>query len=214
LPAADFAKQGKDRYNAGDYAGAVDPLTRAVELEPNNFDYKLALAHALAKSNQCGRARPMYSELAATADATRKPEVDAGLASCPAPEATPPPSVPATPEPPPTTTAVVTSGGGTLGKGPMFMLMGGGALVGAGVILLFAGYTHAGDADDARSVSDHDRIAGRATTEYVLGGIGIAAGVALSLWAMHTINKSSEHETTVGVTAHNGGGGVVLGGSW
>lgn len=213
LPAADFARQGKDRYNAGDYAGAVDPLTRAVELDPNNFDYKLALAHALAKSNQCGRARPIYSELATTADATRKPEVDEGLASCPAAEATPPPVVPATPEPPARQAEIVTSSGGTIDKSALFLAGTGGLFIGVGAMLLYAGHSRSGDADTARSVSDHDAIAGRATGEYVMGGVTIAAGVAALLWARHKF-QNSENRTTVSVTARNGGGGIVLGGSW
>lgn len=212
LPAADFAKQGKDRYNAGDYAGAVDPLSRAVELEPNNFDYKLALAHALAKSNQCGRARPIYNELATTADATRKPEVDAGLASCPAPEAAPPPTVPATPEPP-APVVTTSSGDRRLARGALFLAATGGVLVGAGAMLVYAGSTHADDADSARTVAEHNAIESRSTVEYVTGGLAIAGGIALVLWARHRFDKS-EGSTTVGVTTRNGGGSLVLGGSW
>lgn len=61
LPAADVAKQGVDLYNAGDYAGAVAPLQRAVDMEPNNFEYRFTLAQALRQSGNCGDAVPHYS---------------------------------------------------------------------------------------------------------------------------------------------------------
>ena len=96
----------------------------------------------------------------------------------------------------------------------MFMLAGGGALVGAGIILLWAGHTHAGDADDARTASDHDRISGRSTAEYILGGASIAVGVGLSVWAMKRLSSSRESEMAVAFTPREGGGSFVLERSW
>jgi hypothetical protein len=109
---------------------------------------------------------------------------------------------------------VVTSSSPGASKGDMFMLMGGGALVGAGVVLLWAGHTHAGDADDARTVSDHDRISGRSTTEYILGGASIAVGVGLSVWAMKRISSARENEIAVAFAPRAGGGSFVLERSW
>lgn len=213
LPAAELAKQGMDKYNAGDYAGAVEPLQRAVELEPNNFDYKLSLANALRQSNQCGRARPLYAELvAASQDQAARAQVEAQMAQCPEPQITQPPPAPPPPAPSPEPVVIRASGGAS--KSDMFMLAGGGALVGAGLILLWAGHTHAGDADAARSVSDHDRISGRSTVEYIAGGVGIAAGLGLSVWAMKRINSSREQETGVAFVPRNGGGSFVLERSW
>src|SRR5512143_2043718 len=63
LPAADLAKQGIDLYKAGNFAGAVAPLERAVELEPNNFEYKYTLAQALRQSGQCAKAVPIYRSI-------------------------------------------------------------------------------------------------------------------------------------------------------
>ncbi len=217
LPAAELAKQGMNKYNAGDYAGAVESLQRAVDLEPNNFEYKLALANSLRQSNQCSRARPLYSELAAAAqdDATRA-KVQEQMAQCPEPQLTPPAPAPTPPPPPPPQqpTAVITTSSAGASKSDMFMLMSGGVLVGAGIVLLWAGHTHAGDADDARTVADHDRISGRSTNEYILGGVGIAAGVGLSLWAMKRISAARENEIAVAFTPRDGGGSFVLERSW
>ena len=58
LPAADSAKQGNDLLAAGDYAGAVAPLQRAVEMEPNNYEYRFALAQALRQSGAVTTAPP------------------------------------------------------------------------------------------------------------------------------------------------------------
>jgi hypothetical protein len=102
----------------------------------------------------------------------------------------------------------------SVSKGNVFMLIGSGALVGAGAVLLFAGYTHSGDAEAARTVNDHDRIAGRATAEYVLGAVGIAAGIGLSVFAMHRISVSNEHDTTVAFQPRAGGGSFVMERSW
>jgi tetratricopeptide (TPR) repeat protein len=218
LPAAELAKQGMNKYNAGDYAGAVESLQRAVDLEPNNFEYKLALANSLRQSNQCGRARPLYSELVEKSpdDATRT-KVQEQMAQCPEPQLTPPPPAPTPPTPPTPPaqpTAVITSSSPGASKTDMFMLMGGGALVGAGIVLLWAGHTHAGDADDARTAADHDRISGRSTAEYIIGGASIAVGVGLSVWAMKRISSSRDSEIAVAFTPREGGGSFVLERSW
>ena len=94
------------------------------------------------------------------------------------------------------------------------MLMGGGAAVGAGLVLLWAAHTHSGDADDARSVKDYERISGRSTGEYILGGVAIVGGVALSMWALKRIRSSKEADTAVAFTPGHGGGTLVLERSW
>jgi tetratricopeptide (TPR) repeat protein len=210
LPAAELARQGTDLYTAGNYADAVSPLQRAVELEPNNADYQFTLAQALRQSGQCDKATPIYRGLAAAAVEPRKAEIDAGIAAC-TPSITPQPQTPApmvAPEP------ALARSAGSASRGNIAMLMGGGVALGAGIVLLYSGYTHSGDAEAARTVKDHDRIAGRATAEYVLGGIGIAAGVALSALAAYRLSASDEHSTAVAFTPRSGGGSVVLEGSW
>ena len=93
------------------------------------------------------------------------------------------------------------------------MLMVGGIALGAGVVLLWTAHTHSGDADAARTVRDYDRISGRATAEYIVGGIGIAAGVALGVYAMHRI-RNSKDDTAVAIVPGHGGGALVLERSW
>jgi len=129
LPAADSAKQGTDLYNAGDYAGAVAPLQRAVEMEPNNFDYRFMLAQALRQSGKCADAMPHYKQLEASAPSERANDVKAAMAACPnagitQPEPTPPPPPPPAPEP------VQRSG---MSRGNALMLAGAGAGIAAGV---------------------------------------------------------------------------------
>src|SRR5262245_29492954 len=95
--AAESAKQGTDLYNTGDFAGAVAPLQQAVEREPNNFEYRFALAQALRQSGNCGDAVPHYKQALATAPAERANEVSTALAACPTAGIT---QQPVTPPPP------------------------------------------------------------------------------------------------------------------
>ena len=80
--AADLYKQGQDMTARGDHVTAVSAFARAHELEPNNWEYKLALADAERQSNQCDKAVPRYKELldAPTSDKAR---VKAGVGQCP-----------------------------------------------------------------------------------------------------------------------------------
>lgn len=213
LPAADLAKQGTELYAAGNYNDAAAMFQRALELEPNNIDYKFKLAQSYRAANRCDQALPIYKAITDTAPAENKSEIDAGIAQCSpkiAPQQEPPePPQPLPPQPEPTT------GGGKVSTGTALMLAGGGFALGAGVMLLWAGSTHSDDADAARSVSDYNRISGRATTEYVLGAIGIAAGVtlgALAFYRIHVANKESD--TAVAFTPSQGGGTLVLERSW
>jgi hypothetical protein len=151
----------------------------------------------------------------------------AALAQTPSPEEEPPPAadpatatagaMPAPPEatplPPPPPPATPVSRGMRVGHAEMGMLIGGGALFGAGLVFLWSGSTHADDAEAARTVADHDRIANRSTAEYVLGAVGLTAGVALSVLAVYRIHKSG-HETAVAFQPRSGGGSLVLERSW
>src|SRR4051812_37702628 len=91
-----------DLYANGNYAGAVEPLQKAVELEPNNFQYRYTLAQALRQSGQCPKAVPIYTALVDVApDPQTKMDVQQNLSLCttPAPAITQPPAVPAAPTP-------------------------------------------------------------------------------------------------------------------
>ncbi|HUS29202.1 MAG TPA: tetratricopeptide repeat protein [Kofleriaceae bacterium] len=218
LPSADFAKQGTDLYRAGDYAGAVAPLEKAVELEPNNFEYRFMLAQSYRQSGHCDKAVPLYRALVDVApDAQRKTDVETNMALCPATSVAAPPSQPApAPEPPePPAPAVVTSSsGGSISGANMGLLMGAGVGIGAGVVLLLSGYNDSKDADRAAKFSDHDAIDTRASTEYVLGAVGVGVGVALGVVAVVRIKNAKEHDTSISFKPRSGGGTFVWERTW
>ncbi len=204
-PSADLARQGTELYNAGNFADAASTFQRAVELEPNNVEYKFKLAQALDKGGRCEQALPIYKALGANPPADHKADIDAGIAHCSPQPAAPVAAAESESSAPGGSTKIDTTSA--------TMLMGGGVALGAGIILLWSGYTHSGDADAAATVSDHNRISGRATGEYVIGSIGIAAGLALGVYAMHRI-RSSKDETAVAIVPGHGGGTLVLERSW
>jgi tetratricopeptide (TPR) repeat protein len=216
LPSADYAKQGTDLYKAGNFAGAIEPLEKAVELEPNNFEYRYMLAQSYRQSGHCDKARPLYQTLVdAAPDAESKTDVQTNMALCPEqPVAPPPPPPQPTPLPPAPPEPVATSGGGGKISGSnMAMLMGAGVGLGAGVVLVIAGHNDSTGADYATTVGQHDTMANRSKVEYALGVVGLGAGVALAAVAALRIGRE-QHETTVSFRPHNGGGSFVLERSW
>ncbi len=214
LPSADFAKQGMDRYNVGDFAGAIAPLERAVELEPNNIQYRLTLAESYRQTGQCPKARPLYKAIvdAAPTDAQVKATAESGITACPEAAITPPPPTPTPPAPEPEPTIVYRDGG--VSNANISMLALGGVSVGLGLGLLFAAHGDARDADVAAAYKDHSRIDSRSTTLYVAGGLAVGVGVALSVVSLIRIKATDEHATSVSVSPRAGGGTVVFGGSW
>ena len=215
LPSADYAKQGTDLYKAGNFAGAIEPLEKAVDLEPNNFQYRYMLAQSYRQSGHCDKARPLYQTLVdAAPDAQSKTDVETNMALCPEqPVAPPPPPPQATPLPPAPPPEPVATGGGKISGANMAMLMGAGVGLGAGVVLVIAGHNDGKGADYATTVGQHDTMSNRSKVEYVVGAIGIGAGVALAAVAALRIGHE-QHETTVSFRPHNGGGSFVLERSW
>jgi tetratricopeptide (TPR) repeat protein len=216
LPAADFAKQGTDLYNAGNFAGAVDPLEKAVQLEPNNFEYRFMLAQSYRQSGHCEKALPIYKALVdAAPDPAKKTEVETNMAQCPEQSVTtaptPPPPAPAVPAPPPE--PVVVHDGGISG-GNMGMLMGSGVGIGAGLILLLSAYNDGKDADHAAQYSDYDAISSRSSKEYVIGAVALGAGVALGIIAVHRIKSARDNDTSISFKPRSGGGTFVLERTW
>ncbi|HEX5058632.1 MAG TPA: tetratricopeptide repeat protein [Kofleriaceae bacterium] len=209
LPAADSAKQGTDLYNAGDYAGAVAPLQRAVEMEPNNFEYRFMLAQALRQSGNCAEAMPQYKQLEASAPPERANDVKTAMAGCPSTDIKQPDAVPAPPPPPPPE-PVVKSG---LSRGNALMLMGAGAGIATSVCLLFAASNDASDADAAAKYDDHDRLSTRSEREYIGAAVAGGVGVVLGVIAFRRINSSNEG-TQLSLRPRSGGGTLVLERSW
>src|SRR5512139_1687634 len=98
---AELFKQGQELASRGDFVTAVVAFTHALELEPGNWEYKLALADAERQLNQCDKALPRYKELLDT-PAADKARVKASLVQCPnAVVIEPPPPELKMPAPPP-----------------------------------------------------------------------------------------------------------------
>jgi tetratricopeptide (TPR) repeat protein len=211
LPAADSAKQGTDLYNAGKYADAVAPLQRAVEMEPNNFEYRFMLAQALRQSGNCGDAVPHYKQLEASAPPERANDVKTAMAACPnagitAQQATP------SPPPPPAEPQIIYKTGG-MSQGNAMMLIGAGAGIAAGICLALAAYNDKQDADVAASFEDHDRISTRGDRLYIGSAISAGVGVVLGVIAIKRIKVSNEG-TQLSVSPRKGGAAFVLERSW
>ena len=209
-PAADLEKQGLDLYKAGDYAGSVEPLTKAQELEPNRFEYRFALAQALRQAGRCADAVPHYKALVDNApDPATARDVRSAMEQCPNTQVEAPPTPPPPPAPPP---APVSHGGGIDG-GDALMLAGAGAGIAAGVSLFIAARWSHDDANAAALVSAHDSIEARATvmdiSAIVCAGVGVALGVA----SIVRIKHHSE-TTDVAIVPRADGGAFVVRGSW
>ena len=210
LPAADSAKQGIDLYKAGDFAGAIAPLQRAVELEPNNFEYRFYLAQAFSKSGNCGEAVPHFKQLQQTAPPDKANDVNTAAAACPTTEIKPQPATPA-PPPPPAEPQIVYQGG--IGKGNALLLVGAGAGLAAGAALFFAAMNDDSDADDAASFEDYDRISTRADRERIGAIVSAGLGVTFGVLAIYRI-KHSREGTQVSLTPTKGGAAFTLERSW
>lgn len=210
-PAADSAKQGTDLYKAGDYAGAVAPLQRAVELEPNNFEYRFMLAQALRQSGNCGDAVPHYKQLEASAPPERANDVKTAMAQCPNASITAQQQTPA-PPPPPAEPQIVYKSGGTSG-GNALLFLGAGAGLAAGVCLFVAAYNDDADADAAARYEDATRIETRADRLRIGAAISAGAGVVLGVIGIVRM-KGSKEGTQLSLTPRKGGAALVLERSW
>jgi tetratricopeptide (TPR) repeat protein len=211
LPAADSAKQGIDLYNAGNYADAVEPLQRAVEMEPNNFEYRFMLAQSLRQSGNCGDAVPHYKQLESSAPPERANDVKTGLEACSNGGITAQPATPAPPAPPPEPQIIYKTGG--VSKGNALMFVGAGAGLAAGVCLFLAGYNDHQDADAAASAADHDRISSRGNALYIGSAVSAGVGVVLGVIAIRRMKVSNEG-TQLSLTPRKGGAALVLERSW
>ena len=195
----------------GDFATAVAAFTRALELEPNNAEYKLALADAERQSNQCDKAIPRYKELLET-QGVDKARVKANVAQCPnVVVIEPPPPEIKLPPPPPEPKVIEREGPPSLFNGAL--LAGASAMFGASIGFYFAGRAAANDADDARSFADHERIQTRADRQKIAAGVLMAGALGLGGYAIYRIKFRSER-AEVAVTPTADGGAMVVRGSW
>jgi tetratricopeptide (TPR) repeat protein len=209
LPAAESAKQGTDLYTAGDFAGAVPHLQRAVEMEPNNIEYRFALAQALRQAGNCGEAVPHYKQVLASSPPERAEGVKTAMSACPNAGISEQPATPAPPPPPPEPVVVQS---GMSGKNAA-LLVGAGLGLGAGAALFFAAHNDDNDANAAASFDDHDRISTRADRLRIASAISAGVGVVFGVIAVYRI-KSSKEGTQLSFTPRKGGGSLVLERSW
>jgi hypothetical protein len=93
------------------------------------------------------------------------------------------------------------------------MLIGSGALFGAGIVLFFASQSDYGDADAAVSFDDHERIAARADRLRIASIVSAGAGIALGVIALYRI-KVTKEGTDLAVAPKRGGAALVLETSW
>lgn len=209
--AAEYFKQGQDLAGRGDLATAVAAFTRAHELEPTNWEYKLALADAERQANQCDKAVPRYKELL-DAPGADKARVKAAVVQCPnAVVIEPPPPEIKLPPPPPEPKIVEREGPPSLVNGAL--LAGAGALFGASIGFYFAGRAADKDADDARSFADHERIQARADRQKIAAGVLMVGALGLGGYAIYRIKFRSER-AEVAVTPTADGGAMIVRGSW
>ena len=209
--AADFYRQGTELAGRGDFVTAVAAFTRALELEPGNAEYKLALADAERQSGRCDAAIPRYKQLL-DAPGVDKARVRANVAQCPnVVVIEPPPPEIALPPPPPEPKIVEREGPPSLLNGAL--LAGAGALFGASIGFYFAGRAADNDADDARSFADHERIQTRADRQKIAAGVLMVGALGLGGYAIYRIKFRSER-TEVAVTPTADGGAMIVRGSW
>jgi len=197
----------------GDFVTAANAFERALEAEPANWEYKLALADAERQTNQCDKALPRYRELLDQAGAD-KARVKASLQQCPnvvvIEPAPPPPVVAPAPVAPPPKIIEREAPPSMLNGG---MLVGAGALFGASIGFYFAGRASESDADDARSFADHERISTRADRQKISAAVLMAGALGLGGYAIYRIIFRSER-AEVAVTPTPTGGALVVTGSW
>lgn len=210
LPAADSAKRGMDLYKAGDFAGAVAPLQDAVDLEPNNFEYRFMLAQALRQSGNCAEAMPHYKQLETSAPPDRANELMTAMGACPNAGIAPPPQTPSPPPPPAPEPVQVKSG---IGGANAWLLVGAGAGIAAGLCLGYAAYSDDNDADAAASHDDYSSISARADREKIAAIVAGGAGLVLGVIAIYRI-KVSKEGTQLSLRPRTGGGTLVLERSW
>jgi tetratricopeptide (TPR) repeat protein len=210
LPAADSAKQGIDLYNAGDYAGAIAPLRRAVEMEPNNFEYRFYLAQALRQTGNCGEAGPIYKQIESRAPPEKAADVKAGIEACPTAQITAQPATPPPPAPPPEPQVVYRGG---IGTGNALMLVGAGAGLAAGLCLFLSAHSDDSDANVAASYDDYSRISARADRLRIASAVSAGVGVTLGVISIIRI-KGSKEGTQMSLSPKRGGATLVFEGSW
>ncbi len=208
--AAELARQGMDLYRSGDFAGAVEPLRRADELDPGNFEVKFTLAQALRHSGNCSEAVPHYRALVDGAPSPEAAaEVRTALGQCPdttirEQPVTPPPPAPVEPQ--------IVVRNDTL-RTNTALLLGAGAGIGLAAGLFVAARSDDADADAAASFADHERISARADRLKVASLVSVGVGIGLGALALYRI-KVSKEGPELALSPHKGGGTLVLGGRW
>jgi hypothetical protein len=210
--AAEFYRQGQELAGRGDFVTAAAAFTRALEAEPSNWQYKLALADAERQASQCDKAIPRYKELLDTPNAD-KGLVKAGVSQCPnavvIEAAQPELKMPA---PPPEPRVVERPGPPSLFNGAL--LVGAGAMFGASIGFYLASRSSDSDAEDARSFADHERISTRADRQKIAAAVLMGGALGIGAYAIYRIKSSGRERAEVAVTPTPTGGAMVVRGSW
>jgi len=182
--ADDWLRIGLERYERGNFVGAIEAFEKGHELEPRPA-LVFAIAQAHRRRGDCTRARAYFDaflasnpapEQAAAARDQRERCVDA--------EPTEPPPAPA---PAPATTAPPPRPRPSLVKDPVVLAAGGSSLVLAatGAALFVSASRAADQAATAPSYARHQELRERAEARQLYGTIALAAGVtagAVTVW--------------------------------
>ncbi len=218
VTADDWLALGLERYEAGDFKGAIDAFVTGNKLDPRPA-FLFAIAQAERRRGDCGAAIIYYERFLATsppesqAEAARdqRDRCEHAVGATPVAE----PTLPAptlivqAPEPEPEQVRVPPPR--PVWRDPLVLGLGTGAVIAsiAGVTLL---RTAVGAADDAMAADTYDAYAGyrdRAYTARTYGVISLSAGIALGAATALAVWKPWRR-ADVAVSADS----VAIGGTW
>jgi tetratricopeptide (TPR) repeat protein len=203
-----YFESGAARYEAGDYAAAIEAFDKGRRLDPHP-DFLYAEAQAYRRSGDCTRAISLYQSFLATHPPEEEAErARANMERCPL---NPPPA-----QPPPQT------------ESPWYTDATGGVLAAAGVVAVGVGATYLVLGDHNIQDANHaanmpgatlaqiERLASSGSRDRQIGGWSIAGGGALLVGAAvrYALHRRSGGATgsALRVTPAAGGAAVSWGG--
>jgi tetratricopeptide (TPR) repeat protein len=213
--AADLYKQGQDAVARGDAMSANSAFSRALDLEPSNFDYKLALADSERQLGWCDKAIPRYKELldGSKTDADRG-RVTASAKQCPQALVIEPPPPPPPQPPPPAPPPKVIEKEGPPNMMTVALLAGAGVCLGVSASLFLSANQSEDDADAARSFEDYESIQHRADMQKIAGIAFLGGAIGLGAWGLYRIKYGKREDTQVTMTPTQDGGAVMVRGAF
>jgi tetratricopeptide (TPR) repeat protein len=221
--ADEWLQLGLSRYEAGDFAGAVDAFERGHAIDPRP-GFLFAMAQAERRRGDCARAIVHYERFLASsppdeqaiAAREQRDRCEQALGAHAESSAVPP-----TGEPTVVTRTVVVSER----EAPWYTdpitdaLAGGGAVLAlVGVGLIASASSTADDAAAATTYDEHVALRDRAASRQTWGWSALGAGAVIggvAVWRIFTGDRTTERAEPTGVTVAPGPGlGLALGGQF